>query len=120
MLVVLRESPFAVASGYYGIESRVMRNHENLPVSSVMVTRKLKRPVAAMWKRIRWVQTTGWVSFWIRDVLSHRVTGHLFDRLGSNLTFYTFTVRTNVGLPGASILGIWAASLGEVVQSYST
>lgn len=38
----------------------------------------------------------------------------MFDRLGSNLTFYTFTVRENVELPGASILGIWAAYLGEV------
>lgn len=52
-------------------------------------------------------------------MLSHKAIRHMFDRLGSNLTFYTFTVRENVELPGASILGIWAAYLGEVVQTYS-
>lgn len=81
------------------------------------LARKLKQVMADVWK-ISQMQATGWVSSWIRDVPSQSAIGHSLDRLGSNLTFYTFTVRANMGLLGASIQGIWAAYRGEVVQAY--
>lgn len=118
MLVVPCERVhLALAFGYYCIENRVMKNHKNLSLLYAKVMRKLNCLVAAMWK-ISWMQARGWDSLGIRDVPSQKAIQHLIDRL--DLTLYTFTVRANVRLLGASILGIWAPHLGEVVQPYSS